>query len=169
MKLYKSLFFCFLNIILQDVINAQTPILPVRIEKKTAKYTETNSKYGARVITKHRLELIYQDSTSSILTCEKLKILVKPIPEAQAEWQKYHRSRLSKTASLPLLAIGFVGSTQYFMNETNKQRNALIALLGISGGLKILIHFNRKEQRHENMVIAYCNRHWLTKKLPSDY
>ncbi len=165
----KSLLSCLIGVLLWSMAQGQNPNMPIKIEKKTLKHTETNSKYGKRVIPKTHLEAVYRDSTRSILTHTQLKTWMASVPEAHIEWQKYQRSRLYKAASLPLLAVGTVGGMQYFSSTAHKQRNALIGILGIAGGLELFIHFNKKEQKHENMLIAYYNRHGISEKLERNF
>lgn len=140
---------------------------PVKIEERTEKYTETNSKYGSQTRTRTVLTIVYNDNTSEKATHKKLEDIFKSVPLAQKEYQRYKANNLYKITSLPLFVAGFWGGVNA-LNNKNKEQNTLIAAAGLLGGATVFEIFDYKKKRNINRMIAYCNNYWKSSKPQTD-
>ena len=138
---------------------SQSNHYPIKIEEKTEKYTETNSKYGSHIRTRKQLFIIYNDSTSEIATQAKLKEIFKSVPLAEVEYKKFKANNIYMAGSIPLFALGFWGTINV-VNGKEQDKNKLIALFGLASGATVYEVFEYRKKRNTNRMIAYCNNYW---------
>ncbi len=142
-------------------------LTPVKIEEREQKYKETNSKYGTQIRTKKQLVIVYNDGSFEKATTPKLKSIFKQVPLAGVEYKKYHSNSLYMASSIPLFGIGFWGAVNV-INGKEKQKNAIIGILGLASGLSVYEVFEYRKKRNTNRLIAHCNNYWKNNIPQSD-
>lgn len=167
MELIKRLCIPFFFGIFFNHLYAQSPLKPLRIEEKNEKYTESNSKYGTQVRTKKQLVIIYKDGTEEKATMPKLKTLFQEVPLAELEYKKHQRNNIYMTGSLPLFGVAFVGAINV-INNVDKQKNAIIGLMGLATGIAVYEVFEYRKKRNMNRMIAHFNNYWKNDVPQSD-
>lgn len=159
MRTLQKLFLPFLVSILVAPLFSQNNLQPIRIEEREEKYTETNSKYGTQVRTKKQLVIIYKDGSFEKATKSKLNSIFKQVPLAGLEYKKYHSNSIYMASSLPLFGVGFWGAVNV-INGKDKQKNAIIGLVGLAASTTVYEIFEYRKKRNINRLIAHCNNYW---------
>ena len=152
-------FLPFLVSILVVPLFSQNNLQPIKIEEREEKYTETNSKYGTQVRTKKQLVIIYKDGSFEKATKSKLNSIFKQVPLAGLEYKKYHSNSIYMASSLPLFGVGFWGAVNV-INGKDKQKNAIIGLVGLAASTTVYEIFEYRKKRNINRLIAHCNNYW---------
>ncbi len=155
----QKLFLSFLLSIFVAQLFSQNNLQPIRIDEREEKYTETNSKYGTQVRTKKQLVIIYKDGSFEKATKSKLNSIFKQVPLAGHEYKKYHSNSIYMASSIPLFGVGFWGAVNV-INGKDKQKNAIIGLVGLAAGTTVYEIFEYRKKRNINRLIAHCNNYW---------
>ncbi len=135
---------------------------PIRIKERVKVVKEVSSKYGTKWNKKTDIIIIYNDSSTEIVTHRKMNELVSSIPLAQYEWKKHNVNRLCEAGSIPLFAVGFWG-TYNLMQGKHQSRNALLAAVGIGAGYLLFEHFDWQKKRNLKKIMSICNNYWRHK------
>lgn len=155
-----AIFIFILFYLLQSVqLFSQNNHVPVRIVEKIELVKEVSSKYGVQERKRSKIVVVYNDSAVEVMTHHKLNALIATIPEAQAEWKKYNRNRVYEASSIPLFALGFWGTYNLLKGE-HPSRNALIGIVGLSGGYLTFEHFDWQKKRNLKKIMSICNNVW---------
>lgn len=163
----KMLFISFFLIVSFIRLHSQNNLQPIRIEERAVKYKETNSKYGTQVRTKKQLVIVYNDDNFEVATTSKLNTIFKQIPLAGLEYKNYKINNLMMSASMPLFAVGFWGAVNT-INSQDKEKNALIGILGLATGVSVYEIFEYRKKRNINRLIAHYNNYWKNNVPQSD-
>ena len=161
---------CYLLIFLffsENLLSQNEHHNPIKIEERTEKIKEYNSKKGVHHSTNKYLVIIYDDGVTEKATKSKLNEIFKSVPLAHSEYKKYKRNNIYLTGTIPLIGVGFLGTVNA-LHGKDKKNNTLLAVLGFASSATFYEIFDHRKKRNINRLIAHCNNYWKNKNQQSE-